>query len=60
MATSDRMQRNRRGMSTLQELYLDKLNVHASALDELGDLPDAMAAGTELMRRQAGSLAAKS
>ena len=60
MATSDRVRRRRRGMSTLQEPYLDKLSVQASALGELGDLLDAMAAGTELMRRQAGSLAAKS
>lgn len=49
MATSDRVRRRRRGMSTLQELCLDKLSVHASALGDLGDLPDAIVA--EILRR---------
>ena len=49
MATSDRVRRRRRGMSTLQELCLDKLSVHASALHDLGDLPDAIV--SEILRR---------
>ena len=46
---SDRVRRRRRGMTTLQELCLDKLSVHASALGDLGDLPDAIVA--EILRR---------
>ena len=49
MSVSDRVRRRRRGMTTLQELCLDKLSVHASALGDLGDLPDAIVA--EILRR---------